>query len=286
MGFYSKLVNVWEEEGSPREEFDSVQGTTSASVRLRTPWSQRNNVVEDILDNRRKWPDSRLLARPPRAFAISVVPEGCEETLTGEKIVYAHAILTVKYSNSPFTGLVREEVRPNSEFLKLSEQHVYWNGTVPPADPEDPPGPATLGDKVSIAEAPGFYRTGWVLIRTLSEIPVPIDDDYLDFIGTVNKDIFILPVIRWGAAPETLLYSDPSIDIQSKANGGKIAKVVQRLVYRPGTWNKYWRTVDNRYVEMVTDKGGTLAAVKNYPLADWTKTRIFRFGITVEEEDG
>ncbi len=270
MGFYSKLPNVSEEEGSPREEFDSVQGVLTASVRLRTPWSQRLDVASDILDNRRKWPDGRGKT-PPVAFAIGIAPEGCVAVLTNEKIVYNHAILTVRYSNSPLTGLIREEVRPNSEFIKLSEQGIYWNSAA--NDLEDPP---AEGDKVSTAEAPGFYRTGYVIIRTLNEIPLPLDKDFFLFIGTVNKDVFVLPVIQGIAAPETLLYSDPTIDIQYKADGTKTAKVVQRLIFRLGGWNRYWRTVDDNYTQMVKTKAGVVTVVRSYPTSDWAKTKIFR----------
>lgn len=263
MSFYSSFNNVWEEEGTPRTNYDSVQGVLNANVVLRTLYAQRYEVFSDIVDNRRPWPHLPGAVRPPIAFSGSISQIGCNTTVNSEFHTYEHSLLTIQYSNAPRTGLIQEEIRPASSFLKLDHEALYW--------PDE--------DSVTASEAPGFYSTSFVIIRTINDLIPPIDNHYLDLIGTVNEKVFVLTTLNRSFAAETVLYSDPSITFQFRADGSERVKVVQRLIVRqgteakPATWNKYWRTKSQTFDEITRLVGGDV--VKSYPPFDWDTSGIF-----------
>ena len=263
-GFYTDRPNVYEELDSVKEEYDDVTGATTAEVTLRAAWSESQAVTDDILLNKRRWPWRIRVGNRPIAKKVKVIPQGCLPNLSNNEFnVYENSLITVTYSNDPKLAEITETYEPTAEFYKLDYQEYSW------AEDNKP---------LSQGEAPGRLIKGGVVTRTLNDVYFPFakindtnhpDDGkipWIDFAGTVNKEIYIFDVLQLTFQPEHLLYASPRLTVKRKITGENVIKSVQKFHFKPGGWNNFWRPSIGKYDHILDE---FYVAVDVYETKDW-----------------
>lgn len=249
---------VCEIHGSAEENVSRVDGV-SASVALMCDWSIRHDVIADLLPggtSRTYWPYGGYVAQP---FAVRV---GCKPfetyfTRNGQAITYQTAILTVQYEKRPDTEpeeLISESIEPTAEFLTLDHKRFTWTD----AD----------GDALEENEAPGRLVRGLTLSRTYHKVEPPLNTLLLTAIGHVNVAGYTSSLLGLTFAAETLMYCPPTMDRTITTEGSDGFNINVKFMYKPETWNKFWRTKTQLYAPIWDTEAAQV--YKNYPTADFS----------------
>lgn len=248
---YTNEPNVWEEDGTLREEFNSVTGEINCQVTLRTFWEQRIEVISDILDSRREWP---WIQSPngPIAYQAVATPKGCEATVGPDYTVYEHAIIIVDYSNSQDVELVTENIVSESEFVSDDYRKYRWQ---------------TDNLPLVEAEAPGVLLEKLAIQRTIRNVALPIHTEFFENIGTVNLLPYFSPYLQRTFPSETLLYGDPVLQREYLVNGEVRADLTYKLRYQPEGWNKVFRGGTKQRWDRIVEEYG--AVVDLYEPKEW-----------------
>lgn len=119
---------------------------------------------------------------------------------------------------------VSEEIEPHGEFLTLPHHKFFWKDKEPIAETEAPA---------------RIIRTfTWVFTRHKMQV---IPSFMLDFIGTVNKNEVMSRTLRFNFKAETLLFDEPRLARDITSEGIQAWRVTMRMIYRPYTWQKFFR---------------------------------------------
>lgn len=238
MSLYSPLP-AFEVLDSLKEKWDSG---VSASVQLMTPWALRHDVAADLLWNSRPWPGiSGGIVQPPTAASVGIKGFNCVGSV-GQCILPEFALLDVQYSMD-IVNLVSETLQPIATFNTLDHKAFRW---------ESQEGPTLLE-----AEAPGRLVRGMNLVRTLYKVPGPLPPEILTLVGSVNEATYTSSILGLTFAPETLLYTPPSLKrtISNTGTEGWDITMNFQLKEAPG-WNSYWRAATSSYEQIYNYKTG------------------------------
>lgn len=248
MATYSSIT-CCEEFGSQQE--NRTLSDWSPSVVLRCAWSSRHALVADLLGNRREWPHGT--GDKPRAVSASIVPFPSTEvgTITGQSHNYDDALVTVNYSSNVESDLVSESLEPTVEFQILDYKRFRWG--------------SGSGDPLLEGEAPGKQLRGLNLVRTfygLSSLPTEI----LTGVGKVHNASYVSSLLGLTFAADTLLFVPPSLNRTITTAGSRGWTATVKFVYKPETWNKFWRASSGAYESIYL--AGSGSAYESYPPAN------------------
>lgn len=249
MATYSPVVTCDEELSSYSEDW-TTQGLV-AVVSLRCLWGVRHDLVDDLLSNARVWPHGGLV-NPPTANKAVINPFPTGKTSTGQSINYDHAVITVTY-NHESRDLESDSLEPTAEFITQDHRRFRWG--------------ASNGDPLAQAEAPGKLRRGLNLVRTQFQVTPPLSAQLLTAVGGVNNAPYTSTPLGMTFAIGTLLFTPPNLSITIKTDGSDGFTVAMKFMYRPETWNKYWRSKTEAYEAIFDVNGGVH---NSYPLVDMT----------------
>jgi hypothetical protein len=222
-----------------------------ASVVLRCAWANRYLLVNDILGNQRQWPYSGYGA-VPRAASASVVPDETQYVQDGQGMQYIDALVTVGYSSDVEEDLVAETIEPNAEFVTLDHKKFRWG--------------AANGDPLLAAEAPGKLTRSLSITRQLFKL-TSIPTTVLSSVGGVNNAVYNSALLGLSFPTETLLYTPPNMGRTITTAGSKGWNLTMKFMYKPDTWNKFWRAKTQAYTRIYNLSGGIYY---NHPLKDFS----------------
>jgi len=241
----------------------SVNDGASGSVSLMCDWSIRHEVMADILPKnvygspvvRSYWPYGDYINQP-YATRIGCKPFETAFTGEGQAINYRTALLTVQYERRPDSepdDLVSETIESTAEFITLDHKRFTW---------KDADGPA-LDEK----EAPGRLVRGLILSRTYYKIQAPLPGGLLTLPGHVNQTAYTSTMLGLTFAAETLLFSPNSMDRTITTDGDSGFNVNLQFMYKPETWNKFWRQDEQEYQRIWDTENEE--EYENYPTGDF-----------------
>lgn len=235
---YEELVD------SPKETFTEKGATVVRDIL--TPWSNRINLATKFKGRSRydgknwfytppqEWPDipqAEVTTVDIKPFDEKPFRQNNDRRFAGYKM----AQLTVKYQTPDSSTeeqqddngeelLVSEDIEPHGEFITLPYNKFFWKDHTPIAETEAPS---------------RVIRTfTWVYTRHKMQA---IPSFMLDFIGTVNEHEVTSKTLRFNFAAETLLFDEPRLSRDITTLGVKAWRVTMRMIYRPYTWQKFWR---------------------------------------------
>lgn len=254
MSIYTVVSSAKEEYGSVSEQY--TPKSAQCSVTLRVPWSDRYNVVNDLINNQYEWPQ---VDNEAFVSSVAVRPVLTKYTESDGAIIYEEALITVQYSTDD--AQVRDEsgnrfsesIEPHSEFITLDHKRFRWG--------------SASGEPLEENEAPGRIVRGFSLVRTLYAVP-SISSTILSLPGCVNNAQYISAVLGLTFPAETLMFGDPVISRTVVLGGSSSWDVTLRFSFKPDGWNKFWRSQSQAY-EQIYDVQGS-AVYKNYPLANFS----------------
>lgn len=235
MSLYSS-VDCDEEYGTAKESWNIDD--VSMSVTLRCAWADRYDLVDDLLGNGRTWPHGSF-TNAPRAQSASIAPDKTAYTATGQCIVYNDALVTVTYGTE-HEDLVSESLEPTADFITLDWRRFRWSSDV--------------GDPLIEGEAPGKLRRGLNIVRTLYKIATP-PTQLLTQIGNVNPSTYTSSLLGLSFAAETLLFTPPTMSRTIRTDGTEGWTINMKFMYKPETWNKYWRAKTSSYEHIYNGTG-------------------------------
>lgn len=249
------LAEPEEVDGSSRESFS--EDGVSCSVDLRCPWSERHDLLTNILGNQLLWP--YFSSVPCRAASASAMPmPGGVGTQDGAGYAYETALISLTFEirdieEGENTNIYSESLEPTAEFLTLPHDDFRWG--------------SSEGDEIKSAEAPGRLELGFdyvVSLYGLSSIPGAV----LSLPGKCNNGSVTSPSLGMTFGDETLLYNPPTISRTVTTEGDSKYTMQTRLTYRPSGWNKFWRPKTASYEAMFHKDGS--GAYKNFPPASFS----------------
>jgi hypothetical protein len=269
--YYTAEENVWEEEGTPYEEYDVREEVFRCGVKLRCLWEDRLDVLDDLLQSPpadppipRPWPPlDAVITNPPRVHNVSITPVGCSGVSGDEFQVYTHAILDVKYSNAveDIDNIV-EVVEPWAEFIKFDYRQYAWKSDSKP---------------LVQGEAPGLLQKGINFTITVKNIEIEatklpfILDGY---VGTLNLTTWNNPITQIGPfAPGYALYAPPVSKVVVNTLGEKTVTATFKIQIKEGGWNKYWRPAISDYDSIVDSAGSDVEPYVVDDPDDWLHFR-------------
>ena len=224
------------QEGPTHENLDITTGEITASVTLRTLFTNRLYLADDILENSRPWPYI-LTAFSPRALTAAIVPAGGMWTIDGQAGYPKYALVTVNYGvpKTKTVGaydVVAESLEPFGEFIRQDYQQFRWdskNGT--PLTPE---------------ESPGKFLAKCKLVRKiykLATLPVGAMSAY----GKCHQSAYVSPLLGTTFDAETLCYDTPSFERTITTTGTDGWNYGQTWIYNPQGWNRFFRAETNAW---------------------------------------
>lgn len=248
MAIYS-VVACAEELGEQTEDWDLE--STSKTVTLRCAWSDRYNLVDDLLGNMRAWPHGGW-ADPPRASSAKIAPFATTNApAVGQSITYDDALVTVQYTHD-VVDLISESIEPNADFITVDHRNFRWS------EPGGPP--------LTPEEAPGKLRNSLSLVRTLYRVQPPLPLALLSSPGKCNHEPYTSQLLGLTFDKETLMFVPPHLSRVIRTDGSKGFTVKLKFGYKPEGWNSYWRAQSSAYQAIYNPSTGVV--YKSHPLAD------------------
>lgn len=224
----------------------------TASVQLDVDYAFRNDLISDVLTNKRVYPHSPHPERPTaKSCAVTFVPS--RGTVTGQIITYDLARVTVNYDSSQSDTLFSQSLEPNAEFIIQDYKQFRWS--------------SATGDPLLEKEAPGKLRKSLNLTQSQYLVDF-LNPKLLTAVGGVNDVEYVSPILGLTFAPETLLFEPPSLQQTITADGEDAWTVNLKFSYEPNGWNKYYRAKTDTWEEIYhVDVAGS--AYENYEPTDF-----------------
>jgi hypothetical protein len=262
-------IDYEEMASSPTENFGD-DGFTAQRI-LRCDWADRLALAAELrggLSGGTWTPPAEYphrTAAVARTIAIAPQDEDRPLPLAGDttKASYAKALLTVGYAVPTISNtgdgtegnpviVFEETIEAFGEFLTQNPFGLAWG--------------SPTGDLLTQEEAPAKLLRGltWVYTRHfLTSVPAAI----LDLPGCVNNASMSAPSLGLTFAAETLLFNPPLLARQISSDGTATVSLTYRFGHKKHTWNKFWRDVDQDYVEIFDVESGD--PYKPYPPASF-----------------
>lgn len=247
------------------EEADSAQESVGdngveCQVTLRCAYESRWLLLQDIVDSHKAWPKDFGLTNPPLAIGGSARPAGSQRGVTsGQSMTYPDALVTIRYATSKYKsgdGDVFSEVsEPSVEFITLDYRGFRW-------------GPLATDDLLTEKEAPGRQLRMTALKRTWYDVAYPVPDEVEDLLGYINDAPYTSAITGRSYATHTLLFAASQTSRKIKADGSQNTNVDMTFIYKPDTWDKYWRAKTQTFEKIYL----AIAAVEymSYPEEDFS----------------
>lgn len=223
--------------GSPVEEVTLERGF-SAQRKLICAWNDRLVLAEGILGQAYPY----VIDSPAIARRAAIEPVPAKQDGEGEELLsaYAKAIITISYDEGeggtrfPVESGYFEDFIPTMEYGTLGFKDYFWLKSS---------GPPVIVESVDEGPAKQFYGGEYIRKRFgLTKYPKA----HLAFIGTINKSS-VLTVTSYmdGLSFDagTLLFQPPTIEYERQPDSSFKLNVSYRLLYKPQTHNKFWRTI-------------------------------------------
>lgn len=255
----------------------------TADVTLQCAWADRYALVEDLLENNRRWPHGDLSGSKLVAKTASIKPEPTTYDTDGQACVYKSALIDVSYSDKleevtneddsddpaygdgstsegdgggeheePVTDLMSEEIEPAAEFVTLDYRRFRWS--------------AANGDPLLEGEAPGRLLLSAILNRTLYKVRNP-PLSLITNMGKVNGSSYRSRLLGITFPKETLLFMAPMLSRTIRSNGESAWTVKLRFGIKPNSWNEYFRSKTGAFAKIYVAGG---SEHKNYPLGNFS----------------
>lgn len=228
MGSYS-TVACQEVHDTHKESRNSTGWTIS--VTLQCAWSDRYNLLIDLLDTPRPHPTNTWLY----ATEAQIVPMASKYTQSGQEIVYEEAFLDVTYSvpggsqGSPTpqdpVKLISESIEPYTKVIRLPPKRFKWKSDKKLLESE---------------EAPGKVLHGIKLTRTIFKVPT-ISNTILDLPGTVHDANYTSSILNLTFNSGTLLFMPPVLNRNVTTVGAGAWELKLSWDYFKYEWNRVWR---------------------------------------------
>lgn len=244
-------VACFEEFQTVSEEYALGVGM-SPSVTLRCAWADRHALAADLLGNKRPYPQAPG-ANPPQANRVAIMPAPQQYAAVGQGIIYQEALVTVSYSHE-IKDLISESIEPTAEFITQDYRKYRWTDE--------------NGDPLLEAEAPGKLVRGLTLCRTMYEVPA-LPATLLTECGKVNGSPYTSSLLGLTFATETLLFTPPFTRRTITTAGSDGFTVDLKFMYKPETWNKFWRSKTQQYEEIFDIEKSPPAPHKNNPVGNF-----------------
>lgn len=271
-------TDYWEAPGSPTEELDIENSTSSATRVFYCDWDDRYDVRAYLLSyNTGKYEYDTILY-PIKA---SIAPFGNRneaESALNKKSVYEKAAITVNYkpllgySSNPLgagniTGaeFVSQSIDIETQFLSVTSSGIYWN--------------TGLTDAIDEGQAPAKLVIVKNYAITLHRV-LTIPDDFDDLIGTVNTDTYNTVKrngtdTKYAIAVGNLLYKGYSLSRSIGTLGVESCDVTlnfaQLMIDENNAWNNAWNPKTQAWGRLYkSDGAGSYTYASIYPPADWT----------------
>lgn len=254
------------------------RGQSQSSVTLRCDWAVANDLMADILDNRRRDPMFiGLFAR-----SVEIAPEGGESggyIQEDQGLIPKFAHVTVQYGT--LTPEEQEEqdreddeqdanaeiatwtTEAWSEAMALDHNAFHWGETF------ETVGAAPLKPE----ESPVKIFRGMTFVANWKRVEV-IPPEIFTLIDKVNDDTVTLARFDLTCAAETLLYKPPVITSTLRRDGARVNDINGiKLLYRPTGWNKFWRAATQTWEIMYSYNPNVLLPdepYKNFEPADFS----------------
>lgn len=238
-GIFSPTIECFEEHGSRQEGAD--QNGPTASVALRCSWAARWSLVQDLLLNRRPWPDGTFAGgSAPFAIGATIGNDGARGLTAGQELIYTDAVVAVTYGtltqdDAP-QGLAQESLEPHAEFLPIDPKNYTWTNAA--------------GDPVTTEESPGRQTWGVNMVRTRYQLMAPLYSGLCSLVGDVNTESYTSPITGFVFAAGCLLYTGATIDSTYQSDGTPTFTATMRFSYKGAGWNTFWRAKTGNYQPM------------------------------------
>lgn len=240
-----------EEHGTENVQY-SDEGV-SASVQLRVAYADVDDIVSDLLSNRREWPkDVPGLVPLARNCGIIPVPGQYTTDAGEESCVYEEALITVQYATTELAQPTVDSIEPTAEFITLDYRCFRWG--------------APDGVPLQPEEAPGLLLRGFNFVRTFTDRVDQPHTDYIEKVGAVNDDTVSSTTLGFDFPAETLLYQPPNLSWSPRIDGTTRFNLTIKGTYKPQGWNKYWHALTQQWLELYLV--GDASPYKSYPPED------------------
>lgn len=252
MAIYS-TVACQEVPSSAHEECNGIAGL-NVSVRLQCNWTDRFNLVNDLLGTPRSYPKITTGLVP---FAISAniidLPQQGYGTDSDQQIcTFDQALVDVNYS-AAWLDDANEQLEPMMEAIPLDFNYFNW-GTG-----------AGAQNSLLEGEAPPLIFRSVNLVRTKRNIST-IPTDVFAAIGCVNEFAYTSTILNGLVFPAgTLLFLPASAQRSFKALASLGFTLSLKFGFKPQGWNTYWRATTQAWEPIyVSGSGSPYLAYPSY----------------------
>lgn len=208
----------------------------TADIKLRVPWSLRNDYAEAIMGM--LWPYNTAVAMYAVDVQVSPVPN-TKTYVDGDHNVYQTAFLDVHFD--PFVTFT-EKLKTNGEMLKVNRYGLYLG------EDEAPHFQAVMWqvgeneyELVSQEETPSKIITGIDYTVSFEDLDV-LPEEILTLTDCCNEDA-VTPINLAGLEfdPETILLLNTDANHIVKVDGSVKNSLTLNFGWRKNGWNKFWR---------------------------------------------
>lgn len=136
-----------------------------------------------------------------------------------------------------------EDIEPHAEFITLPNSRFFWKEKAhrTQKDEAQTEYDTDIAVPVGETESPQKIVRTFAWVYTRHQMPV-IPAFMFDFIGKVNEKEVTSRTLGFTFPKWTLLFDEPKLSRDYTASGYKGWKVSMRMIYRPTTWQKFWRS--------------------------------------------
>jgi hypothetical protein len=247
-------------QGSPKETLNDKG--LSVGRQIITLWENRYNLATKFMGKTvqtgpNTWTHTRPQYYPdaPQCEVTGIDIEPFDDRVLAKLgdtrwATYKMAQLNIKYAtpsgNQPerrdqggTTVYVTEDIEPHGQYITLPSHQFFWKE----ATAMGIEGHQTIVKNlvaVGETEAPAKLIKTFAWTYTRHKMAI-IPAFMFDFIGSVNKKEVFSKTLNFTFAAETLLFDEPRLSRDVTAAGTQDWKVTMRMIYRPWTWQKYFR---------------------------------------------
>lgn len=260
------MVNIFSDSVTCAEVYDDLQSEQydrdsgwSAQVTLICPFEDRHTLVSEIVGGRKSWPGLTLDISPrAKSAGIRPLPTASPSSADLQAFLWQYSLVTINYEttfqNEDEEGdIFSESLEPAVEFQLQDYNRFRWTGQA--------------GKRILEGEAPGKLVYSLAIVRTIYELAA-LPEEVLTCLGHVNDADYTSDILGLTFVEESLLFEPGAPNRTIKSDGSGLWTLPLKFVYKPETWNKYWRAETSAY-ESMYDLGDP-GPYKSYPTADFS----------------
>jgi hypothetical protein len=289
MALWVPSIDCAEMHGSPISEQQTLMGGFTATRKWKCAWGSRFALMNELLT----WPGAAYdSVSQPQALAreATAVSFPGEQQGSGKTGAYEFAIVTATFrtptpgtpQSDPGPGgdnfVISEAIAPTAEFMTVDPTGLRWK---------------TMNRALENGEAPGRMEVGFIYVFTrYNWVATPQQlIDALSLVGCTNAEAIDATLLGIIFPPESLLFLEPSLQTETRADGVRTTTATFRFAYKgiteaqPGVppvggWNQFWcKKLDSPhggkgwYDKIIYKTGQEETDYKNYPVRSFLPAR-------------